>query len=220
MAVILNTLQEKIFAIIAKNETIRCDFYFTGGTALSECYLHHRESVDLDFFSERPFHRKLVDDIVTSLQVSGIQVSQVYKIHDRYTFDAIGDDGTVCKLDFCHYDFPRLEKTGKKFMDIEIDSIQDILTNKWCTIFDRNEPKDILDIACLTKKWYMHTDEESLKNITKDLSKKFTLKVSTDTMRQQYIDRLKSSGAEKMRSILYIDLGDLNIFPKKEFPID
>jgi len=93
-----------------------------------------------------------VDDIVASLHTSGIQTSQVYKIHDRYTFDAIGDDSTVCKLDFCHYGFLRLERTGKKFMGIEIDSIRDILTNKWCTIFDRNEPKDILDIACLTRK--------------------------------------------------------------------
>ena len=152
MAVILNRFQKKIFSIVSKNEAIRRDFYFTGGTALSECYLHHRESVDLDFFSERPFGKKLVDDIVSSLQASGIRISPVHKIHDRYTFDALEDGGMVCKLDFCHYDFPRLEKPRKKFMGISVDSLRDILTNKWCTVFDRNEAKDVLDIACLAKK--------------------------------------------------------------------
>jgi len=88
MSVILNTLQEKIFKIVASNPEIHKNFYFTGGTALSECYLQHRESVDLDFFCENAFPRKLVEDIQTSLQKSGIQTSQIYKIHSRYTFDA------------------------------------------------------------------------------------------------------------------------------------
>lgn len=215
MAIILNNFQKKIFSIIAKNTIIQRDFYFTGGTALSECYLHHRESVDLDFFSQFPFNRKIVDEIVSSLQESGIKISSIHKIHDRYTFDAIGDNGMVCKLDFCHYNFPRLEKSQKAFDSIVVDSIRDILTNKWCTLFERNEAKDILDIACLVKKWYMSTADQSLEKIAKDLNKKFSLSVRPPLMKQQYRDRLRSSGADKIRGILYVDLGKLDIFPEE-----
>ena len=31
-------------------ESLELDFYLTGGTALSRCYLNHRYSDDLDFF--------------------------------------------------------------------------------------------------------------------------------------------------------------------------
>jgi predicted nucleotidyltransferase component of viral defense system len=37
----------------SKEKRLRERFYFTGGTALSEYYLHHRRSIDLDFFSEK-----------------------------------------------------------------------------------------------------------------------------------------------------------------------
>ena len=66
----------------------------------------------------------------------------------------------------------------------------------------------------------MHTDDRTLMDIAADLAKKFTLKVGLDAMKQQYVDRLQSSGAEKMRSILYIDIGVLNIFPKDQSTTD
>lgn len=48
-------IQKLIFDEFSKNKSLRKQFYFTGGTALSAFYLHHRESEDLDFFSERDF---------------------------------------------------------------------------------------------------------------------------------------------------------------------
>lgn len=45
-------IQRIIFDEFSKNSKLRKQFYFTGGTALSAIYLHHRESEDLDFFSE------------------------------------------------------------------------------------------------------------------------------------------------------------------------
>ena len=43
----LYPLQDKILDVI---EQLKLDFYLTGGTALSRCYLQHRYSDDLDFF--------------------------------------------------------------------------------------------------------------------------------------------------------------------------
>ena len=48
-------LQKFIFDEFSQNPKLNKQFYFTGGTALSAIYLHHRESEDLDFFSESDF---------------------------------------------------------------------------------------------------------------------------------------------------------------------
>ena len=49
---ILTAIQQKACTEIASDPVVKKQFYLTGGTALSEYYLHHRLSEDLDFFSE------------------------------------------------------------------------------------------------------------------------------------------------------------------------
>jgi len=56
---------QKIFLSFIDGEKLIYDlFYLTGGIALSEFYLQHRYSEDLDFFSEKEFKTK---DIVLFL---------------------------------------------------------------------------------------------------------------------------------------------------------
>lgn len=52
---ILTKEQRLILDQVKQNEFLRSNFYFTGGTALSGYYLNHRESEDLDFFSQKKF---------------------------------------------------------------------------------------------------------------------------------------------------------------------
>jgi predicted nucleotidyltransferase component of viral defense system len=40
--------QKSILDLISKNQYLKSNFYFTGGTALSEIYLQHRLSEDID----------------------------------------------------------------------------------------------------------------------------------------------------------------------------
>src|SRR5258705_13003191 len=49
---ILTSVQQKLLNLIFSNVDIEENFYLTGGTALSEYYLHHRLSEDLDFFTD------------------------------------------------------------------------------------------------------------------------------------------------------------------------
>ena len=44
------TLQDKFLAQFF-SDSLSSDFYLTGGTALARFYFHHRESVDLDLFT-------------------------------------------------------------------------------------------------------------------------------------------------------------------------
>lgn len=50
--------QKKFLSFFSKETSLVKFFYFTGGTCLSECYLNHRYSEDLDFFSEKEFNQK------------------------------------------------------------------------------------------------------------------------------------------------------------------
>ena len=52
--IFLNQLQIDILKFFAKNSFAK-NFYWTGGTLLAYQYLHHRDSVDLDFFSDDLF---------------------------------------------------------------------------------------------------------------------------------------------------------------------
>jgi len=48
--------QKKFLEFFKKTPLLNKSFYFSGGTALSEFYLQHRFSEDLDFFSENEFN--------------------------------------------------------------------------------------------------------------------------------------------------------------------
>jgi Domain of unknown function (DUF1814). len=50
---ILSSNQKKFLNFFISSPDLRNNFYLTGGTCLSEFYLHHRYSEDLDFFSEK-----------------------------------------------------------------------------------------------------------------------------------------------------------------------
>ena len=49
---ILNNDQQEFLKIVLNEPYILKRFYWTGGTVLSEFYLHHRDSHDIDLFSE------------------------------------------------------------------------------------------------------------------------------------------------------------------------
>ena len=57
---ILTPIQNQVLNQIKKSPFLKNNFYFTGGTVLSEFYLQHRYSNDLDFFSENKFDFALV----------------------------------------------------------------------------------------------------------------------------------------------------------------
>jgi len=80
----------------------------------------------------------------------------------------------VLKIEFTKYPFPNLlrhvEKNG-----IQVDSLLDIGTNKLFTIFDRNEPKDFVDL-------YFILQEIPLKKLVVGVKKKFDVTISSLTL--------------------------------------
>lgn len=146
------SLQKTIFDHFSQDEILRKQFYFTGGTALSAIYLHHRESEDLDFFSETDFDNEITNNFVKDLsKVIGIR-GQFSQIYGNRMYQFIQGKELVIKIDFNHYDYKRLEK-GIKIDGVDVDSLKDIATNKLQTIMSRTQIKDFVDLYFLLKKF-------------------------------------------------------------------
>ena len=129
-------------------------FYLTGGTALAACYLNHRESEDIDLFTDSSFEESSViasmSRIATRLHVK----STLAKIHERLRYDLAFPDRQLLKIDFVFYDFKHIEPVNH-LDSLVVDSIEDIAVNKLLALSQRTASKDFVDLFFLLKKYTM-----------------------------------------------------------------
>lgn len=146
----LTTHQTKLFDQIVANKYIRTKFYFTGGTALSEYYLHHRYSDDFDFFSEKPYEGEALSSHMRMLSNKMHFEYSAERIDRLFTFHIIFSNKNKMKVDFSHYEGNRVEK-GNEFRKMQVDSLLDIAINKIMCIQQREQIKDFVDLYFLLK---------------------------------------------------------------------
>lgn len=121
-------LQNQIFTSVA-NSALAKQFYSTGDTALSVFYLKHRESEDLDFFSEEEFDNESVIDLMSQISQ---KLKLTYIFNQKYKsriFELKNKEKILLKVDFNHYPYKRVEK-GMEQAGMTIDSLRDIAGNK------------------------------------------------------------------------------------------
>jgi len=147
--------QQIIIDEFKSDSYMRDNFYFTGGTALSVYYFGHRESEDLDFFTEQYLPKELVQQFVSKIaskhklkfnlrEIEGFNNILVYNID----FNELGE----VKIDFNSYPYLQIEE--RQLMEgIKVDSLWDIGTNKLQTITQRTEVKDFVDFYFLLQKF-------------------------------------------------------------------
>lgn len=144
--------QQIIFEEVKGSNFLKQNFYFTGGTALSAVYLHHRLSDDLDFFSENKFDTLAILNLITewskkhkfTIESQELEVVRIFLL--QFT------DKEKLKVDFGYYPYKRLQK-GKPVDSVEVDSLFDIAVNKLQTIHQRADAKDFVDLYFLLKKF-------------------------------------------------------------------
>ena len=153
MEPIISINQALVLEEFRKNSKLINNFYFTGGTALANYYFHHRYSVDLDFFSDKPFGLTTTIDILNQWSKKLDFTYKLRTIEDiTHIFNLTFDDNSVLKVDFAYYPYKRLEK-GVNDKGIEIDSLKDIATNKLISIIQRSEVKDFVDLYFLLQRY-------------------------------------------------------------------
>ena len=181
-------------------------FYFTGGTALSEFYLQHRESVDLDFFTKDVFDSQLTTGIVKSwsekhefaVKTDFVDPTQIYFLEFS--------DGEKLKIDFAHYPFGRLE-AGKNIDGLVVDSLFDIAVNKFLTINQRTEVKDFVDVYYLLPQFNFWQLKDGVKA-------KFGIEIEPFLMATDYMKVEEFENMPKMLKELNLDT--LKIFFREQ----
>lgn len=134
-------------------ETYICKrFYLTGGTALSSWYLHHRESYDLDFFSDEPFDKeRVVDWLKDNAFRIGCDSVRLDEDWGFLTFFLSYGRKESLKIDFHHYGASRLRQ-GLLWRGLAIDSLYDIAVNKLQSIASNPRSRDYVDLYTILQK--------------------------------------------------------------------
>ncbi len=142
---ILNQFQTNVLSDFKRSNLSR-KFYLSGGTALSEFYLHHRLSEDLDFFTQQELNldelKKFINHIAKENNVKKIEYQRGYGL---FTFFLITKIGEKHKIDFGQYPFGPIEQL-KNFDGLQIESFFDIAVNKAQTIASRPRLRDFVDM--------------------------------------------------------------------------
>lgn len=116
------------------------EFYLSGGTALS-LQLGHRESEDLDFFSQQPFAPEKIEQ--TLLQYGTLTETELSKGTVNTYLNGV-------KLQFLEYPYRTLEPFIE-WEGIKLSSVLDIACTKLQTIDMRGSKKDFIDLYFLLK---------------------------------------------------------------------
>lgn len=171
----LSLRQEQFLDLVLQEKYILKNFYLSGGSALSSWYFHHRESYDLDFFSEWRFDGNRIADWVKrnqeKLDYQGVSVDNDFGF---YTFFFRYPDNSRFKVDFNHYSFSRLEE-GLLWHGLKIDSLYDIAVNKTQTIRTNPRSRDYVDLYFILKETHLEINK-----LLADADKKFV--VGTDKL--------------------------------------
>lgn len=159
MSSILTSLQIKVLGSLSNERGLLENFYWTGGTVLSEFYLKHRLSEDIDLFSESEVNvlatNSLIEKLRKSTEGKNINYTNYLGLH-TYSINYTGNQNI--KIDFNYYPFPRIEKGGM-YKSISYDSYLDILVNKIQTIYTKPRGRDFVDLYFANKKSALNLKE-------------------------------------------------------------
>ncbi len=140
---IILTEYQKLFLKKFSRSDLKDTFRLTGGTALSAFYLEHRFSEDLDFFSSEKIPFYIPEEFLRSL--SFIKEIIHTRLFDRNIFTIKFIDNAILKVEFTYYPLKNIESPAL-VNSILIDSFIDIVVNKLCSIADRVDIKDYVDL--------------------------------------------------------------------------
>lgn len=124
-------------------ETVMADFNLAGGTSLA-LYLGHRVSVDLDFFTPKPFDAKKMEEFLANKY--GFRTDILEKNTLKGSIAGV-------KIDCITHSYDYLEEPYIE-SDLRLYSMQDIIAMKLSAIVDNGSRlKDFIDIAFLSTRY-------------------------------------------------------------------
>ncbi len=150
---ILTPTQKIILDLLSQDKIFTKNFYLTGGTALSEFYLHHRLSEDLDFFTETEIDKIWLNTISAKIAKTIKAKKDLQESFNRnLVFFTV--DNQLVKTEFTYFPMTQIKKP-QKINNMPIDSEIDIAVNKFFTIYQKSTARHFIDLYLLltTKKY-------------------------------------------------------------------
>src|SRR6266481_2328143 len=144
----MTPFQARVLEILFSVESVHRNYYFTGGTALAEFYLQHRESDDLDVFTrEGRDMRNDYREVMRVLNSEGMDIllRQENDQFVRFVVSGNSEAEEGLKVEFCR-DAGGQMSPAITSGNIIVDSFEDIAVNKVCAIHGRTEVKDYVDL--------------------------------------------------------------------------
>lgn len=151
----LTKKQSDFLKYFSSTSSLSINFYLSGGTALSEYYLKHRFSEDLDFFSENEFEPNSITPYIKKAKKKLNFIKFDYqRSFNRNIFQILFSDKSFLKVEFTYFPFIQIEKP-EKINGVLIDSLIDIAVNKVFTIHQSPRGRDFFDLYMIieNKKW-------------------------------------------------------------------
>jgi predicted nucleotidyltransferase component of viral defense system len=143
---ILSHFQSQALELFKKSP-LATSFYLSGGTALAEFYLHHRQSEDLDFFTQEELNLKSLQKLASSIsQMTPLNKIEFQRGFGLYTFFFYPQGEVVkYKIDFGQYPFGPIEPL-KIFDHLKVESLFDLAVNKAQTLASQPRARDFIDL--------------------------------------------------------------------------
>lgn len=125
-------------------------FFLTGGAALAGYYLGHRTTEDLDLFATS----ELLDEGEAALRA--VAAEMVASVEDVRTYPGFrrklirrGGEGVIVDLVFDRA--PQIHEEKPRIGTVRIDPIDEILANKLCTLIERAQIRDLVEVLFLER---------------------------------------------------------------------
>ena len=189
----LTSRQKQLLELAVSESYITDHFYLTGGTALSSWFLHHRESYDLDFFSQQRFN---YDRLIRWFRENEGVINPSAMIFDEdWGFLEVKiryPNNERFKVDFNHYPPHRIRK-GTSWKGLTIDSIYDIAINKLQTISERPRTRDFVDLYCILQRHPLR-----FQDLMRDVKKKFSERVDSLQLAKKFLKVVEYADLPRM----------------------
>ncbi|MDX2054696.1 MAG: nucleotidyl transferase AbiEii/AbiGii toxin family protein [Polyangiaceae bacterium] len=139
--------------VIAQLQARATNFFLTGGGVLVGWVLHHRETEDLDLFTDSDETMAEADRLARGVSAAiGADIESLVAAPDFKRFLLTRGNEAV-KLDFVRDRAPQL-RAKVAVSGLLMDPVEEILINKLCALAGRAEVRDLVDLQCLADAGY------------------------------------------------------------------
>ena len=141
----LDSFQQEVLAAFFERQQ---GFFLTGGAALVGFHLHHRTTLDLDLFTTDDL---LEDGEAALLEAARDLGATVERLRTSSSFRRflLQRAAESVVVDLVRDTAPQIDEEKTEVSGIRVDSPQEIMVNKLCTLLSRGELRDLVDVRAL-----------------------------------------------------------------------